>query len=482
MTTTALTSLPGLNVATSPASSLSDGWRELCERFLPVAPANSIWRYSRHWSPADPEQGWKLHLSATVLTANQLLGRVAPFLSGRGVLFKAPTSLHELGRINSGLQQGFSQVGKIITVYSRSPRVSVSLAGKLHRLTYGLPAPKIPFDVQFQRNSCVYYRYGGFKSVGTADAGGERVPAVRNADGALVPDLRGPGKSVPAWVFDPFPGKHRRRKQARIIESPLRATIRAYQTLSQRGKGGVYRALDLSVSPPRFCVLKEGRPHGETDWEGRDGRWRVRHEEQVLACLSNEAVRVPAVYSSFEVEDHYYLVTEFIEGDNLHSLLLNTKKKLPISEALRYGIQLAELLSAIHAAGWAWRDCKPLNLIVAQGGRLRPVDFEGACRIDAPDPLPWGTPAYLPPEQRGSFVGESCATQDLYALGVTLHQLLSGRVLDSSERPAPVGRLRRRVPPAVRKVIAALLQPQPKLRPQAQTVLETLERACAEIV
>ena len=125
---------------------------------------------------------------------------------------------------------------------------------------------------------------------------------------------------------------------------------------------------------------------------------------------------------------------------------------------------------------------KPLNLIVADGGRLRPVDFEGACRIDAPDSLPWGTPAYLPPEPRGISTGGAYISQDLYALGVTLHQLFSGRVLDSSERPAPVGQLRRRVPPAVRKVIAALLQPQPKLRPQAQTVLETLERACAEIV
>ncbi len=453
--------------------SLSDDWQRLCERHLPVIPANSIWRYSRQWSSADPEQGWKLHLSATVLTANQLLAKVAPFLCGTDVLFKAPSSLHELGKINSGLHQGFSQVGKIITVYPRSPREAASLAGKLHRLTYGLPAPKIPFDIRFQRDSCVYYRYGGFKSVEMEDADGKRVPAVRNAEGVLVPDLRGPGKSVPAWVADPFPRKNRRRMQARVVDSPLRTTIRAYKTLSQRGKGGVYRALDFSVSPPRFCALKEGRPHGETDWEGRDGCWRVRHEEHVLSCLSAEGIRVTEVYASFEVEGHYYLATEFIEGDNLHSLLLN-KKKLPITEALRYGMQLAELLSGIHAAGWAWRDCKPLNLIVADEGFLRPVDFEGACRLDAPDPAPWSTFVYTPPEQHGGFTGESCVSQDLYALGVTLHQVFSGQMPDPSKRPAPLGRLRRGVPPTVRKVIAALLQSRPQLRPNAHTVFETL--------
>jgi serine/threonine protein kinase len=108
---------------------------------------------------------------------------------------------------------------------------------------------------------------------------------------------------------------------------------------------------------------------------------------------------------------------------------------------------------------------------------LRPVDFEGACHVDAPDSAPWGTHAYTPPEQRGSFTPESGIPQDLYALGITLHQLFSGQVPDPPKRLAPVGSLRRGVPPAVRKLIAALLQPQ--LRPNAQTVFEKLRGAYA---
>ncbi len=351
--------------------------------------------------------------------------------------------------------------------------IGIQFDGTVERLFRAGPVPII-------FNFCVYYRYGGFRSAELENADGTRVYAVRNPEGVLVPDIRGPDAAVPAWTTDPFPQRHYRRKKASSA-SPLKTTFRAYGALVRRGKGGVYRALDLSVIPPRFCVLKEGRPHGETDWEGRDGCWRVRHEEHVLSSLSNEGIRVPAVYASFEVEGHRYLVAEFIEGDNLHSLLLNRKKKLPIAETLRYGIQLAELLSGIHAAGWVWRDCKPLNLIVAEGGLLRPIDFEGACRADAPDSATWGTPAYMPPEQRGSFAATSCVPQDLYALGITLHQLFSGQVPDPSKRLAPIGRLRRGVPPAVRKVLTALLQPQPQIRPNAQTVFEELGRAYAAL-
>src|SRR5262245_33764833 len=94
----------------------NDYW-ELCKRFLPVAEKDSTWCYSGKSESHYPEQGWKLHLSATILTANAILERVAPFLQSRAVLFKAPASLQELDRINSGLYYGYSQVGKFITVY-----------------------------------------------------------------------------------------------------------------------------------------------------------------------------------------------------------------------------------------------------------------------------------------------------------------------------------------------------------------------------
>src|SRR3712207_2196392 len=84
------------------ARSLGEGWQELCARLLPLSAPGASWRYSRAPAPGDPEQGWKLHVSSTILTANEVLATVGPFLHRRGVLFKAPASLGELDRINSG--------------------------------------------------------------------------------------------------------------------------------------------------------------------------------------------------------------------------------------------------------------------------------------------------------------------------------------------------------------------------------------------
>lgn len=77
-------------LALNSANFLCEQWREGCFRYLPVMEKDSIWRYSRLPSTNDPAQGWKLHISATILTANRVFARVAPFLQSYRALFKAP--------------------------------------------------------------------------------------------------------------------------------------------------------------------------------------------------------------------------------------------------------------------------------------------------------------------------------------------------------------------------------------------------------
>lgn len=461
-----------------PYKHLLDEWETLCARYLPVTKSTSIWRFSRHAADGDPEQGWKLHVAATVLSASRVLSKVGPLLAGVGVLFKAPNSLKELSNLNSGIHYGFSQVGKFITVYPRSTEEAVYLARELHRLTHRLPAPKVPFDLQFRPGSCVHYRYGAFNSLVVERPDGSQSLAIRDQEGRLIPDLRAPGAAVPSWIEDPFPKTSWRPARADSLKSPLRTTFLSYEALSQRGRGGVYKALDLSTLPPRQCVLKEGRRHGETAWDGRDGHCRVRHEAQVLSALSLRGICTPAVYATFEVAKHFYLVTEFIEGDNLQTVLTRGRRRLSATQALRYGLQIADLLYRMHAAGWVWRDCKPLNLMLSKGGVLRPLDFEGACAVEMPDSLPWGTPGYAPAEWKEEARSGSRVPEDLYALGATLHQLLSGQTPSAAGIPAPIGTLRRGVPPAIRAIIAALLDPDPRSRPGADTVSEVIKKHC----
>jgi serine/threonine protein kinase len=265
----------------------------------------------------------------------------------------------------------------------------------------------------------------------------------------------------------------RPQSNAPLVESPLATTFRAFRALTQRGKGGVYQALDLSAERPRLCILKEGRRHGEPDWDGRDGRWRVRNEEKALTALRAFGVEVPRVYASFEVEGHFYLVTEFIEGVSLQSLLNKRLKRLPVGRALRYGFQLSVLLSRIHSAGWAWQDCKPSNLIVTKEGALRPVDFEGACSVNRPRPIPWVTHTFTPPESGEESSTQPRAADDLYALGVVIYHLLSG-ILPSMPNPAPLGALRRNVPAVVGQLVSELLDPNPQRRPAADFVARSL--------
>jgi hypothetical protein len=454
------------------ADALCGEWERLCADYLPLAREGSIWRYSRPPAPDDAGQGWKLHVSATVLTANEVLKRVAAPLRECGAQFKGPSSLRELQRINSGLFYGYSQVGKFITVYPRSAEEAVSLARLLHGLTRRLPAPSVPFDHPFRPGSSVFYRYGSFKRLEIENGDGTRTHAVRDPDGRLVADVR-ESASAPAWVSNPF-GRGAGVRAAQPAESPLATTYRAFKALTQRGKGGVYKALDLSVCPPRVCILKEGRAHGEVGWDGRDGRWRARHEGRALSALRSAGVDVPRVYSSFEAGGNYYLVTEYVEGESFQSLLNRRRRRLSLSQVLEYGSRLSRLLADIHAAGWAWRDCKPANVIVTKGGALRPLDFEGACPAERPDPYPWGTTAFTPPPAVGA--PQSCADGDLYALGAVVYLLLTGR-LPQPPATVPVEKLRRGVPARVRRVLSELLNTDPRGRPDASSVAEELGAA-----
>lgn len=458
----------------APGAALDARWAALRDSYLPVEVEGSIWRYSRGALPGDPEQGWKLHVAATVLTAERVMRAVAPLLSRRGVLYKAPASLYELGKLNSGVFYGYTQVGKFLTIYPRSDAEAVRLARELHRLTRGVSAPAVPFDLRYREGGCVYYRYGAFTGFEVEGDGGEPAYAIRDPEGTLVRDRRD-SPAPPEWAADPFLPSRPSAAPA-PAPTPLSTTFKAFRALKQRGRGGVYQALDLSVTPPRLCVLKEGRRDGEVDWDGRDGVWRVSHERRVLDSLRAAGVDVPRVYASFSAGENYYLAAEFIAGESLEGWLCRRRRRLTVAAALARGAELARLVARIHAAGWVWRDCKPGNVILSEGGRMRPLDFEGACPVESPDPLPWGTTCYVPPELWDDFRGQSRLPEDLYALGAVVYLLLAGR---PPEDAVSVGKLRKGVPADALRLVAELLDHDPARRPSAHEAASRLEAAAA---
>jgi serine/threonine protein kinase len=259
----------------------------------------------------------------------------------------------------------------------------------------------------------------------------------------------------------------------------LKDAYRIFRAIRQRGKGGVYQALDVTSQPPRLCVVKEGRANGEAGWDGRDGRWSIANEERVLRELLAAGIPAPRVYSSFSLSRNRYLVTEFIAGENLQSALARRRRRLSVRRTIELAIRIGEVLERIHAAGWVWRDCKPANLIVTPGGQLRPIDFEGAVRAGEPCPDGWITPLFSPPQVNSEGLEIADTSHDMYAFGVILYLMLTGRTPAQNEARAVCVK-RPGVPSAVCRMTARLLDLDARMRPAAPTAVKQLKYALSQ--
>jgi serine/threonine protein kinase len=422
-------------------------WYRLCGCFLPVKAEDSVWRYSRDGKSQDALQGWKFHISATILEACDLFERVAPFLVEEDVMFKAPKSLDELSKINCGLDYGYHQVGKFITVYPATEKQAVKLAKKLHALTKEFIPISVPFDEQYLPESSVFFRYGAFANIEMTDASGRTLPAIRDEAGELVLDDR--LQAIPKWLSNPFQNNGKSSEKA-FNETPLGTTYKIFQAITQRGKGGTYQAFEISGNVPRLCIVKEGRRNGELGWNGQDGYFLVKNEFQVLNALKEKYDEVPQVFTSFEIYGNFYLVLEHVEGKSLHDIMKPRRRRFSIRQTVELAIEILRIIEKIHQAGWIWNDCKPSNLIVMKDNSLRPIDFESAYPIGESEMFDWKTQGF------SKFSENSGQTADLYALGTVIYFLLTGRLYDAEEA-IEIRKLRRNVSVKLIAIIEKLL-------------------------
>ncbi|WP_411082565.1 protein kinase domain-containing protein [Streptomyces sp. cmx-18-6] len=260
--------------------------------------------------------------------------------------------------------------------------------------------------------------------------------------------------------------------------------------LGQGGMGQVWTAYDQRLD--RRVAVKLLRPDRVAGPTGSDAPDELRRRF-VRECRVTAQVDHPGlvtVHDAGSDSEDLYLVMQYVEGADLADHLAE-QDPYPWPWAVAVAAQLCSVLCAVHAVPIVHRDLKPRNVMVRPDGSVIVLDLGVASVLDTDTTRlthtgsPIGSPAYMAPEQAmGGAVGPYT---DLYALGVLLHELLSGDVPFAGstalgvlhrhlyEPPHPVRRTRPEVPAALEALVLRLLAKDPQARPaSAQEVYEEL--------
>jgi outer membrane protein assembly factor BamB/tRNA A-37 threonylcarbamoyl transferase component Bud32 len=203
-----------------------------------------------------------------------------------------------------------------------------------------------------------------------------------------------------------------------------------YLILEIIGTGGmssVYKGRDLHFPNVQKLVAIKEMTHMVSDQTMYEMVvTNFEREADLLATLSHPAI--PRIYDYFTHNNGLYLVMEYIAGKDLEAILQESEDFIPEDQIVSWAIEVCDVLSYLHnhrPEPIVFRDVKPSNIMVDQHGHVRMIDF-GIAKIFQPGQKGTmiGTEGYSPPEQ---YRGEASPAGDIYALGATLHHLLTRR-------------------------------------------------------
>jgi serine/threonine-protein kinase len=241
--------------------------------------------------------------------------------------------------------------------------------------------------------------------------------------------------------------------------------------LGRGGMGEVYRADDLKLGQ---TVALKFLPASLA----KDPRRRDRFHREVRVARQVAHPNVCRMYDVGEVRGHTYLSMEYVDGENLSSLLRRIGR-VPHAKAIEIAHHICAGLAAAHERGVVHRDFKPANIMIDGRGKARITDFGLAVFTDdaAPAAGRVGTPPYMSPEQLN---GQECTVRsDIYALGLVLYELFTGKrafEADSAEdfqrlhleaTPVRPTRIVGHIEPAIEQVILQCLEKDPQRRPNS---------------
>ena len=220
-----------------------------------------------------------------------------------------------------------------------------------------------------------------------------------------------------------------------MTESPSRGTNRAigeigpYALLGEIGRGGMgivykgrHRTLTTRVAAIKVLLAGAG---------GEEGRERFLTEARSVASLQHpNIVRIYDVADPSNGEGVPFVALEYVEGGNLAEKINGTP--LAPRDAAALLLPLAEAIDHAHQRGIIHRDLKPANVLLAEDGTPKLTDFGLAKQLDADSAMTrsgiiMGTPSYMAPEQASGKTHEVGLLTDVYGLGATFYEMLTGR-------------------------------------------------------
>lgn len=369
-------------------------------------------------------QGWKLHVSATPLSAPEVLHRSARVLIGAGCSFKF-AARSELVLELTGTRYDRAQCGKFITAYPRDDGQFRALAEELDRATAGLPGPAILSDRPYRRGGLVYYRFGAFDGVSVLTNDGSFQVRLVRPDGSTMEDSRRPWFAPPDWAPLPLPGPVSTAATPRSVLLNDRYVVR--EAIQHSSGGGVYRALDRRTDAE--VVVKQARAHVGGGLTGRDARDALRAEAATLTALAGLGADLVEV---FDADGHAFLVESFVPGRTLAAWVGE--------RAFRYGLdgppvdalvsiveRLCDLLDEVHRRGLVYRDLTPNNVMVDADQTLRLIDPELAVHtgewVHRSHTVGYAAPEYL---AAGGYAPAPPPESDHFALGAVIFYLATG--------------------------------------------------------